>query len=252
MEGAYKTSGGFWTRTYCSSRSPPCETLCGSYGTPLFSFIPSIPWHVLRTPRVLSITFVINRVHFPPAFLHASAVRYLATHFSPGWPSFFFGHWSPDLLRIIHISVESNLMRKRVIFAIMVDKLLLNFDAKFKFQLIKHFTCEMTKLLYVNCWGAEMTPRVTNEDTYIHTLLLPPKIKGLFRKMSGHLNNLIKRRCRKPKQMKDHTSSRIVLDQKPCEMLYEEWYKLLNWNTLQHRREYLYSGGMLDQDSVWT
>ena len=97
-----------------------------------------------------------------------------------------------------------------------------------------------------------MTPRVTNEDTYIHTLLLPPKIKGLFRKMSGRLNNLIKRRCRKPKQMKNRTSSRIVLDQKPCEMLYEERYKLLNWNTLQHRREYLYSGGMLVQDSVWT
>ena len=37
--------------------------------------------------------------------------------------------------------------------------------------------------------------------------------------------------------MKDDTSlSRIVLDQKPREMLYEERYKLLNWDTLQHRR----------------
>ena len=34
-------------------------------------------------------------------------------------------------------------------------------------------------------------------------------------------------------------ASRIALGQKPCEMPYEERCKLLNWNSLQHRREYL-------------
>ena len=34
-------------------------------------------------------------------------------------------------------------------------------------------------------------------------------------------------------------TSRIALGQKPCEMPYEERCKSLNWNSLQHRREYL-------------
>ena len=34
-------------------------------------------------------------------------------------------------------------------------------------------------------------------------------------------------------------ASRIALGQKPREMPYEERCKLLNWNSLQHRREYL-------------
>ena len=34
-------------------------------------------------------------------------------------------------------------------------------------------------------------------------------------------------------------ASRIALGQNPCEMPYEELCKLLNWNSLQHRREYL-------------
>ena len=32
---------------------------------------------------------------------------------------------------------------------------------------------------------------------------------------------------------------RIALSQKLCKMSYEEWCMLLNWNTLQHRRECL-------------
>ena len=54
----------------------------------------------------------------------------------------------------------------------------------------------------------------------VDVLRWPP---GLQMKMSGHLNKLIKRGCRKPKQMKDHTR-RIVLGQKPYEMLYECWF----------------------------
>ena len=34
-------------------------------------------------------------------------------------------------------------------------------------------------------------------------------------------------------------ASRIALGQKPCEMPYEERCKMLNWNSLEHRREYL-------------
>ena len=34
-------------------------------------------------------------------------------------------------------------------------------------------------------------------------------------------------------------ASRIALGQKPREMPYEERFKMLNWNSLEHRREYL-------------
>ena len=107
VEGAKITSGLFWSRTNCSSWSEPCESLCGSYGTPFTSLMSPWPRHLVKFSAFFSIKFVMNLFHSRPRTAsHDSAVMCLATHFLAGALLRSLGQiWFPrDLVGIMHIS----------------------------------------------------------------------------------------------------------------------------------------------------
>ena len=107
VEGAKITSGLFWSRTNCSSWSEPCESLCGSYGTPFTSLMSPWPRHLVKFSAFFSIKFVMNFfLFFPRTASHDSAVMCLATHVLAGALLRSLGQiWFPrDLVGIMHIS----------------------------------------------------------------------------------------------------------------------------------------------------
>ena len=115
VEGAKITSGLFWSRTNCSSWSEPCESLCGSYGTPSTSLMSPWPRHLVKFSAFFSMKFVMNFFHSRPRTAwHDSAVMCLATHFLAGLLLRSLGQiWFPrDLVGIMHISKNRKRRKK--------------------------------------------------------------------------------------------------------------------------------------------